>query len=239
MELHVISSSSYGNGYVLQSKDTALIIECGMPLLAVKKALNFNISKVSGVLITHEHGDHAGRIKEYQHNGLEVYASKGTFDALGTKGNNLKAKQKISIGEFEVLPFDIQHDCAEPLGFIISHPDMGNMLFATDTYYLKYTFSELNHIFIECNYSNDELTQNVTASKLPLKVQKRIIQSHFSLENVVGMLKANDLSNVRNVVLLHISSTNSNKESMVREVQKATGTLVKIAQKGAVINLRL
>ena len=55
MKLTVLNSNSRGNCYVLQNDTEALIIECGVRLSAVKKALNFNISKIRGVLISHEH----------------------------------------------------------------------------------------------------------------------------------------------------------------------------------------
>jgi len=56
MVLSVINSNSKGNGYILENDNEALLIECGCRLLDVKKALDFNISKVVGCLISHEHG---------------------------------------------------------------------------------------------------------------------------------------------------------------------------------------
>lgn len=56
MFLSVINSGSSGNGYILQDDKEALIIEAGCKLLDIKKALNFNISKVVGCLVSHEHG---------------------------------------------------------------------------------------------------------------------------------------------------------------------------------------
>ena len=56
MKLHIIGSSSAGNCYILQSEDnSSLIIEGGVNLKDVKKVLNFDISKVAGVIISHEH----------------------------------------------------------------------------------------------------------------------------------------------------------------------------------------
>ena len=55
MYLTCLGSSSNGNCYILQNEDEALILEAGMPFKEVKKALDFNISKVRGVCISHEH----------------------------------------------------------------------------------------------------------------------------------------------------------------------------------------
>lgn len=55
MVLSVISSSSEANGYIIQNENEALILECGCKLIDVKKTLNWNIRKVAGCLISHEH----------------------------------------------------------------------------------------------------------------------------------------------------------------------------------------
>lgn len=55
MVLSVISSGSEANGYIIQNKSEALIIECGCKLVDVKKTLGWNVRKVVGCLISHEH----------------------------------------------------------------------------------------------------------------------------------------------------------------------------------------
>ena len=55
MRLNVISSNSKGNAYVLENKDEILLIEVGVPFKKIKEAINFNLDKVVGVLISHEH----------------------------------------------------------------------------------------------------------------------------------------------------------------------------------------
>lgn len=55
MYLKVLSSNSSGNCYILESENDVLILEAGVSFSAVKEALNFNISKIRGVCISHEH----------------------------------------------------------------------------------------------------------------------------------------------------------------------------------------
>jgi len=56
MKLQILGSSSKGNGYLLTSSGgEVLIIEAGISLIEVKKTLNFNLSKIAGVCISHEH----------------------------------------------------------------------------------------------------------------------------------------------------------------------------------------
>ena len=58
MELRVVASGSEGNAYVLQNEGEALLLEAGVSFKKVLPALNYDVSKVQGVLISHEHGDH-------------------------------------------------------------------------------------------------------------------------------------------------------------------------------------
>lgn len=55
MKLKVLGSGSSGNCYILENDSEALIIEAGVPIMETKKALDFNIRKVRGVVISHEH----------------------------------------------------------------------------------------------------------------------------------------------------------------------------------------
>lgn len=241
MELSVLGSSSRGNCYILQNDAEAIIIECGLPLLEAKKALAFNISKICGCLLTHEHGDHSGHIQEFLNSRLPIYASPGTISAIETRGAflpiPLKACVKKQIGNFTILPFDVKHDAAEPLGFLIKHPEIGLLLFATDTYYLPYTFAGLTNIMIECNYQIDILEKGITEGRIPATLRDRTLQSHMSLDTCKEALLANDLTKVNNIILLHLSDNNSNAGEFKDDIHKATGKRVHIADKGLKITL--
>lgn len=146
-------------------------------------------------------------------------------------------KEVLHLGNFKVMPFDVQHDCAEPYGFLIHHPETGYILFATDTYYIKYNFPNLSHILIECNYSKEILQENYREGKTIKKVRDRVIQSHMSLDACKELLRANDLSKVRNIVLLHLSGDNSDSVQFLEEIKAITGKRVFVAKKGLEIEL--
>lgn len=82
---------------------------------------------------------------------------------------------------------------------------------------------------IECNHSYDILNSNVESGVLDSGLKNRLIKSHFSLENVKEFLKANDLSQVQEIWLIHLSDGNSNAEQFKREIQELTGKVVYIA----------
>jgi phosphoribosyl 1,2-cyclic phosphodiesterase len=232
VDIQVLASSSKGNCYRVSDGHTPLLLECGIPYKEIQRGINFKIAEIAGCLITHEHKDHCKSIKEIMKAGIDCYLSQGTATALGAIGHRLKivkSKQQFNIGTWTVLPFDIQHDCAEPLGFLLADSTGEKLLYATDTYYIKYKFNGLTHILIECNHSYKIINENVEAGFLSWSMKQRLIQSHFSLENVKKFLLANDLSKVQGIWLIHLSRANSNAELFKREVQEITGKPVYIA----------
>ncbi|MFS8540722.1 MAG: MBL fold metallo-hydrolase, partial [Tissierellales bacterium] len=154
MKLKTIASGSKGNCYLLETDKGSLLIEAGITINQIKSALKYNCSNIIGCLMSHEHMDHAKSIKDIAKLGIDVYASRGTFEALNCVGHRfipMVPKQTKVIGELEVLPFQTEHDAIEPLGFLIRYRDK-KLLFATDTCYLRYKFLGLTHLAIECNY---------------------------------------------------------------------------------------
>ena len=142
----------------------------------------------------------------------------------------------VKIGGFVVTAYKSKHDAAEPCMFLIYHPEMGSMAFATDTYIIPYDFRGLNHYLIEANYSMKIIQDKVTQGLLNIKLAQRIIKSHLSLENALKQIK--DSNDLENVILIHLSDSNSNAEEFKAEAQKSTGKPVYIADKGLKIELR-
>ncbi|MDB0600291.1 MBL fold metallo-hydrolase [Tenacibaculum maritimum] len=241
MKLKVIGSNSKGNSYLLENKDEALLIECGVNLSKIKEAINFNISKIAGCIVTHEHKDHCVAINDVLKAGINVFATEGTHEACETTMHHRSGMfgtdfKPIQIGGFKVMAFDVKHDANEPCGFLINHPDSGNVLFLTDTYYSPYTFRNLNNIIIEANYSKKIINDKMGKGSLPEFLRNRIFKSHMSLETCIKSLKANDLRAVNNIVLIHLSDGNSDENYFLNEVKKVTSKNVTVANAGIQIN---
>lgn len=223
MWLKVLGSSSSGNCYLLENEKECLILEAGIDFKEVLKALDFNIKKVVGCLITHEHKDHSRYVNEFLKNGIKVYTSQGTKEQLEINSPNLIAiepNKVFVVGGYRVIAFNTKHDCAEPVGFYIRHKETGNILFATDTYYIPNRFKDLNNILIECNYSHELLAENIEKNLIPVSLKNRIIQSHMELETCLDCLRENDTRQVNNVVLIHLSGNNSDERLFKNEVEK-------------------
>lgn len=237
MELKIIGSSSSGNAYLLMNAKEALLIECGVRFDLIKRSLSFNLAKVVGALITHSHNDHCASVHHVQTAGIDVYSSTETHEEMRTMGSHrtrfLHEGVEQSIGNFKVLPFRVEHDTGMPFGFIIYHEEMGHCLFLTDSFYSKYTFKNLNQIIVEANYSEEILNEKLLSEKKFLR--DRVLQSHMSIRTCKDMLRANDLTSVNNIVLIHLSSSNSNAAEFKREVEEITGKTVTIAEPGITI----
>jgi metal-dependent hydrolase (beta-lactamase superfamily II) len=55
MYLHCLGSSSSGNCYLLNSDTECLVLEAGLPFRKVKEALGFDVLKIQGVVVSHQH----------------------------------------------------------------------------------------------------------------------------------------------------------------------------------------
>lgn len=236
MQLHILGSSSKGNCYLLQSASEILIIEAGIKLSEVKKAIDFDLSKIVGCIVSHVHLDHAGYILDYMYAGINVFALPEVFkiDRIGYC-YKIHPNKGYRLGSFKIYTFPVSHD-VPCLGFLIDHPESGKILFMTDTMNCEYSFNGLNHIMIEANYADDILNRNINSGKLHPSMRQRLLSTHMELETTKQVLRNNDLSQVRNIVLIHLSDGNSDEIRFVNEIQALTGKPTTAASKGMILN---
>jgi phosphoribosyl 1,2-cyclic phosphodiesterase len=235
IEFRSFGSSSAGNCYHLTDGVTELLLEAGLRFQDIRKALNFRVSRLAGVLVTHEHMDHSKAAADLAKAGVSVYASPGTIMARNLQGHRIvpvEPHNQFRIGTWTILPFDTEHDAEQPLGFLLANQSGEKMVFLTDTYYCRYTFTGITHLAVECNFSVRILDENIAAGRVPVSMKRRLMRSHFSLENVKDFLRANDLSQLEEIHLLHLSDTNSDEELFKREIQALTGKPVYVAKRG-------
>lgn len=233
MIIETIATGSKGNAYRISDGRTALLIELGIPFKKLQQALQYKTSDITACLVTHSHQDHCKGIKGALDNGMTVYATSGEIEAIGITHHRLKAIEvgkTTQIGTWKVIAFDVQHDTPEPVGYLIMSEQGEKLLFITDTYYVKQRFPSVDYIMMECNYCESVLDENLESGRIHKSLYKRVMKSHFSLENVIKFLKANDLSKLKEIHLLHLSDSNSNEQMIYEAVARATGKQVIIAQ---------
>lgn len=217
MKITCLGSGSAGNCYLLHNETECLVIEAGIPFKEVKKALDFNISKIVGIVVSHEHGDHAKYLHEYIKVGIPVMAP-----SMGHVAGELTAISK----PFAVRTFPLVHD-VPCTGFLIEHSEIGRLLFATDTEYVRYRFKGLNHIMIECNYSNDLLRESYHEG-----LQDRIKLTHMEIETCREFVQSNKNKELKSVCLMHLSDRTSNEKLFQEVISESVECPVYVANKG-------
>ena len=228
MKLTCLSTGSQqGNCYLLEHDVEVLILDCGIPIKAIKQGLNWDISKVVGCCVTHGHLDHAKSEKDIADMGINVCTPYiGVFGQI--------ERMHATYGKFEVNAFaltdtkgNFKHTNSDGsecpcYGFLISHPYMGRLLYITDTELVKWRFKNINHILISCNYQKKFLEDENNGKR------SHVLRGHMELETVKSFIEANKSDSLKTVTLCHLSAENADAEEMIAEVNKVTGNSVTV-----------
>ena len=211
MKFISFASSSRGNAYLLQADGASpLLLEAGLPINRLRDKLRehgVSLSDLAGALISHEHGDHSKAVKDLLKAGVDCLMSEGTAKALKVEGHHRVHPLYLDIIEgmqqWRVVSFPMEHDATEPVGFFIRH-EKEALLFIPDTSYVENCFRGMTLIAVECNNISEILSKNILDGHIPAIVGKRNQRNHMSLENLISMLKANDLTRCCAIYLMHL-----------------------------------
>ena len=217
MHLKCLGSSSAGNCYLLTSNSgETLIIDCGIPIKEIKKGLNWNIRNVVGCIVSHVHSDHSKSVKDFEDMSIPVCKP---YEALLM--NQFLANSYFTVRTFDLTTLDGRwtHTDAngEPCpiyGFLITHKEMGRMLYVTDTNLIKWKFKGINHILLGTNYDKD-LVNVDNKSKA-----NHVFRGHLSIDTACEFVKSNNSNDLQNVIMCHLSSENADSDSFIEKMKK-------------------
>lgn len=239
MRIEVLASGSKGNCYLIDDGNSKLLLDAGIPASEIRK--HVKLTDLAGALITHQHKDHCRAVKDLCKVGVAVYALPDVLQAEEVDHNPYaipvlpgirpdgSVTNIINMGDFVVFPFRLEHDVPN-IGYTVRSINTGeDLLYLTDTMYIRYRFPSPHYILVECNYCEDILDQNVEQGKINESLAARIRKTHMSLESLREMLMANDLSKLKQIYLLHLSDGNSDAARIKTEIQRLTGCEVYIA----------
>ena len=228
MDIKIIASGSSGNAYLIGDGKTHLLLDAGIPFKRIQIGCGFRTSSIDGCLVTHRHGDHAMAIPKLLQRGIAVYSNEDVA-GLYPGVQQMEARREFRIGTFRILPFEAEHD-VPCYGYQVTSEETGEKLvYITDSAYVRYTFTGLTHIMIEANYDEDIMLDNVTNERIPLSLAERVAGTHMSIDTLIDLLRANDMTKVRQIYLLHLSDNNSDAEAFKKMVQQETGAEVYIS----------
>ena len=224
MRFESFYSSSHGNAYLVDDGCTKILVECGVTYKKLCKALGFRLTEVQGVLVSHEHKDHAGCVEKLIGCGFDVYLSSGTAEALELPekllelAHGMEAGTQFQVGTMDIMPFQTFHDALEPLGFVMRSREDGDVLvYAIDTVNIPYRFPGAGMLALEANFDKAILER---CQRMPEKVRKRVENTHMEIDKLCDCLKRMDLRGCRELYLLHLSDSTSHEGHFINKVRR-------------------
>ena len=224
-----IASSSKGNVNLITDGLATIMLDCGLPWRKVREAMGFNTSSLSGILVSHSHNDHCKGVKDAAAAGIDVYLLKETREEKGFASHrfhDVEPGKTFAVGSFLVAGFSLVHD-VPCCGFLLSGGGE-KAAYITDTAYVPNRLPALNLLAIECNFCEDTLDENVSSGAVHSAMRHRLVNAHFGLPQVIDFLRANDLSRLREIHLLHLSDGNSNELQMQVAIENAVPPGVRV-----------
>lgn len=216
MEYICLGSSSSGNAYLFKQDDNCVLVECGFEFKELSKkihAYDISLGQIQAVFITHSHSDHSKSAQDLMAYGLNIYTP---FDD--------EKLEVIKVGDWlSVIPFKTEHD-VNSVGYIfINHITKESTLFINDTRHFKLTEKvkslKYDYVFIECNHTYRklmELLKNATNNAFKYERQR---DNHLSLIGTKNLLNQLDLSNCKEIYLMHLSSEASEPQIMKSQIE--------------------
>ena len=224
MTIKVLGSSSAGNCYVLEDGGHRLILDAGVKLNDILRAIDYDTNTLC--LITHSHRDHCESAEKLARRGLTV---RSCAEAANAVPGVIEARPKVRVcGEhFDFIPFHVPHGETECYGYLVCTKDF-RLLYATDYEYIPYNFQcmRLTHLLIECNYTDIEKLRGS-------EKYEHVAKGHSSLQTALGMVEANMTDALKFVMLCHVSASEDG-EAMREKIQELVGENVTVvmARKG-------
>jgi phosphoribosyl 1,2-cyclic phosphodiesterase len=227
-----IGSGSEGNGLLVESGTTRVLIDCGFGVreAAVRLArLGVEPESITAILVTHEHNDHAGGVPAFAaKHGIAVWVTFGTLQVIGDRFEGMDrvygfdSHDTFAIGDLEVRPFPVPHDAREPVQFVVGDgahrvgvlTDIGR-----STPYVEASLSGCDGLVLECNHDIEMLA----FSDYPYALKQRIAgrYGHLHNEGAAELLAALDNSHLKHIIAAHLSQQNNTPDKARRALAGA------------------
>lgn len=227
-----LGSGSEGNALVVQVGQTSVLMDCGFTLTeSVTRLARLGISpaELSGILVTHEHGDHiAGVAKLARKYAIPVWLTHGTLRAQFKRWEELPNVNEINphhffaIGEVQVQPYLVPHDAVEPVQYVFGNGNkrLGVLTDAgSSTPHIERMLSGCASLVLECNHDKNLLNNGDYPFSLKQRVGGRF--GHMNNEEAAVLLSRLDNSQLQHIVAAHLSRKNNTPELAVQALSQA------------------
>jgi phosphoribosyl 1,2-cyclic phosphodiesterase len=222
MRFASLGSGSAGNCMVIEQANTRLLLDCGFsPNEIVKRlqALDLKPEQISGVLVTHEHDDHAkGAFKFAAKFNVPVWLSHGSLKmcerympvAAPIQINIIDSHTLFSIEDIEINPYPVPHDAREPTQFTFSDGNykLGVLTDAgSSTAHIEHVLSGCDALVLECNHDLAMLENGPYAWTLKKRVGSRL--GHLDNQSAAALLARLDNGKLKHILAAHLSAKNN------------------------------
>ena len=235
MKITVLGSGSSGNAVLIVAGDTRVLVDAGLSSKEIVRRLALvgeDVQQLDGVLVTHEHGDHAGGLRVLLSSvDCPVYISAKTHDAyvserfnvnteeprrreraLRDRVEQIESSKDFRIGEIDFHPFTIPHDAVDNFGFTATHHGVKIatvMDFGHITTLISEQLRGCAAIVIESNHSRDMLK---ACDSYPWELKQRILSrlGHLSNEDLAEWITHGFDGGAKYIVLAHLSQRANN-----------------------------
>ncbi len=232
MRFASLGSGSEGNALVVQVGRTCVLMDCGFNLTeTVFRLARLGLSPdvLSGIVVTHEHGDHVAGVARLARNyQLPLWLTHGTlraqFKAMGSLPmvTEINPHSPFVIGDVQVQPYLVPHDAAEPVQYVFGNGErrLGVLTdVGSSTPHIEKTLSGCDALVLECNHDAELLANG----DYPYSLKQRVGGRFGHLNNAAaGQLLARlDNSRLQHIMAAHLSRKNNTPQLAVKALSMA------------------
>ena len=143
-------------------------------------------------------------------------------------------RRVVTYDGFVLKSFPLPHDGVENRGVYITCPNGHRILYLTDYEYCGYTFTNqrIQTLLIECNYCKSMIDPEE-------EKYNHVLRGHASLDVAKEIVRVNKTSDLKNVILCHLSHNSADKYEILDEVRSVVdiSVLVTVAEPGLIVDL--
>ncbi|HMC13073.1 MAG TPA: MBL fold metallo-hydrolase [Gallionellaceae bacterium] len=234
MRFALLGSGSEGNALVVQAGQTLVLMDCGFTLAETSARLarlGLNAGQISGIVVTHEHGDHiSGVARLARQYSIPVWLTHGTLRAhihlLGDMPGvtEIDPHAPFAVGEVQVQPYIVPHDAAEPVQYVFGDgaPRLGVLTDAgCATPHIEAMLNGCDALVLECNHDAAMLANSDYPYSLKQRIGGRL--GHLSNADAALLLARLDNSRLQHIAAAHLSRKNNLPELAVAALSGALG----------------
>ncbi len=222
MRFASLGSGSEGNGLVLEKNNTRLLLDCGFSLKDSIYRLNrlgLEPTQLNGILITHEHDDHAGGVfKLAAKFNIPIWLTHGSLTMLerffpkqhALQLHIVDSHQTFSLQDIQIQPYPVPHDAREPVQFTFSDgaKKLGVLTdTGTSTPHIEAMLNACDALILECNHDLEMLMQGPYTWPLKKRVSSRL--GHLDNHSAAELLAKLDNSKLQHLIAAHLSAKNN------------------------------